>query len=162
MRVFRNSCTKNFEKYPEKHMYWSSFLIQLYEYSLQPTAKLKTPPQIFSLKSSGRRGCSEISKIHKKYLQNCFFSLTLQDCNPEFLTSAKKDPIENIFFEFLKQLEVCHKRVYNEVILLKSQDYPQQLNDFKNNHFILFQGTLGKIVVLKVLENSQKNVLRIK
>ena len=37
--------------------------MQLIEYILQPTAKLKTPLQILFLKKSERKECSKISKI---------------------------------------------------------------------------------------------------
>ena len=80
-------------------MQQSSFLMQLMEYVLQPTAELKTPLQILFLKRSERKEYSKISKIPEKYLQNCPFSLTLQVCSPEFLTSGKKDPKKNISFQ---------------------------------------------------------------
>ena len=73
--------------------------MQLMEYILQPTAKLKTPLQLLFLKRSKRKECSKISKIPEKYLQNCSFFLTLQVCSPEFLTSGKKDPKKNISFQ---------------------------------------------------------------
>ena len=85
---------------------------RLHECSLQPTADLKTPLQIFVLKSSERKEFSEISKIPKKYLQKSSCSLTLQACNPELLTSVKKDPKKNVFFECSEI--VWHKRVYNK------------------------------------------------
>ena len=88
--------------------------MRLHENSLQPTADLKTPLQTFFLKNSERKEFSKISKIPKKYLQKSSFLLTLQACNPEPLTSVKKDPKKNVFFEWSKI--VYHKRVYNKVI----------------------------------------------
>ena len=40
IRVFSKSCTKNFGKLSEKRMWWSSLLIELREYSLQPTTEM--------------------------------------------------------------------------------------------------------------------------
>ena len=70
MKVFRDSCTENFEKNPGKCMQWSSLLLQLHKYCLQPTIGLKNPQQIIFLKSSERKGYSKISKISKKSLRN--------------------------------------------------------------------------------------------
>ena len=69
------------------------------EYILQYTAELKTPLQILFLKRSERKECSKISKIPEKHLQNCFFSLTLKVCSPEFLASGKNVPKENVSFQ---------------------------------------------------------------
>ena len=40
MRVFRNRCTENFAKLSAKRIWWSSILIELDEYGLQPTTGL--------------------------------------------------------------------------------------------------------------------------
>ena len=78
---------------------------------MQSTAycRSKNSPTDIFLEELRKKKFSKISKIPKKYLQKSSFSLTLQACNPELLTSVKKDPKKNVFFECFKI--VCHKRV---------------------------------------------------
>ena len=65
--------------------------MKLNDCSLKPTTGLKAPPQILFRKCSDRKRCSKILKV-PYYLNNTVpFSLTLQACCPEFLTSSKTD-----------------------------------------------------------------------
>ena len=83
--LFWNSCPKNFGKYTAKRM-WLSFLwIKLHDYSLQPTTEPKTLLQITFL---------EVLRNHCKTVP---FSLRLQTCRPEFLTSTKTLTLWKIF-----------------------------------------------------------------
>ena len=81
IRVFQgpfwNRCSKNFEIYTAKLMQWSFLWIKLHYYSLQSTTGPKTLPQNTFLEVLRNR-CKTVS-----------FSLTLQACSPEFLTSTK-------------------------------------------------------------------------
>ena len=65
LKTYRNSSTKNFEKYPEKGMQLSFLLTQLHEYSLQPTIGLKTPLQMHSGSSQKREGVLNFQKFQK-------------------------------------------------------------------------------------------------
>ena len=74
------------------------------------------------------------------------FSLTIQPCNPDFLTPANTDLKKNVsFLSVLQQLEVCQKKIYNKVIWLTKHFY--------ENHFIHFSEDVRKTTVMKVLEN---------
>ena len=97
MRVFWNSCIENFGKLSEKNMWWSSLLIELHEYSLQPTTGLHYR---YILRMLRKKGWSKISKIPKTLSESVPFSLTLQPWIPEFLTSANADSKKNISFEY--------------------------------------------------------------
>ena len=67
------------------------------------------------------------------------FSLTLEPCSPDFLTSANPD--------FKKNVSFCVKKVYNKVIWLTKHFYEN-----------LFSGDVRKTTVTKVLENYYKNI----
>ena len=71
--------------------------MQLMEYIPKPTTELKTPLKILFLKRSERKECPKISNIPQKYLQNCYFALTV--CSTEFPTSGKKDPKKYVSFQ---------------------------------------------------------------
>ena len=84
-------------------------------YGLLPIRKLSYI--YFSWRAQKGKDFLKFQKPLKKTLQNSSYSLTLQTCNPELLTSVKKDPKKNISFECSEI--VCHKRVHNKVIWLK-------------------------------------------
>ena len=67
------------------------------------------------------------------------FSLTLEPCSPDFLTSANPD--------FKKNVSFWVKKVYNKVIWLTKHFYEN-----------LFSGDVRKTTVTKVLENYYKNI----
>ena len=96
MRVFWNSCTKNFGTIPEKRMLQSFLLINLYDHSLHHTG-LETPLKILFWKCLGRKECSNTSKISKRSLcKTTPFSLPLQACSSEFLVSTKSNLEKNV------------------------------------------------------------------
>ena len=68
-------------------------------------------------KASERKQCSKISKIRQKSLRKCPFSLTLQLCSEEFLTSANTHSKKNNSFEcseIVGDLPIM-KKAYNDV-----------------------------------------------
>lgn len=73
MRVFLNSCTENFRKHPEKHRWWSSLLIQLHKYSLQPAIGKKSIKLFW--RCSEWKGCSKTSKNSRKIFAELSFFL---------------------------------------------------------------------------------------
>ena len=96
MRVFWNSCTKNFGTIPEKRMLQSFLLINLYDHSLHHTG-LETPLKILFWKCLGRKECSNTLKISKRSLcKTTPFSLPLQACSSEFLASTKSNSEKNV------------------------------------------------------------------
>ena len=76
------------------------------------------------------------------------FSLMLQPCKPDFLTSANRIQEKSFLLSILQYLEVCQKKVYNKVIWLSKHFY--------ENHFIHFSGDVRKTTVMKVLEIIRK------
>ena len=87
-----------------------------------------------------RKECSKISKISKTFLCNTNpFSLTLQACSSELLTSTKSDSKKNVSCECsLKQLQIWQKKGYNKVILLQWQDYHVEFTRFWKKSFHKF------------------------
>ena len=58
-------------------------------------------------------------------------------------------------------LKICQEEVYNDVILYKWQNYSLEFTYFYRKFTsYIFQGMFRKIFVLKVSENSQKNVFK--
>ena len=94
MRVFRNTWTENCGKLSEKNMWGSSLLLEVHEYSLQPTGLVariwstaywtRCTNIVYSLPDCTTdalwecleyKGCSKISKFPKKSLRkSAFFS----------------------------------------------------------------------------------------
>ena len=84
MRMFWNTYTENFGKYPEKCIYCSS------------NTRLKVPLKILFLKCSKKKGYSKISKFPRSFRKCVPFSFTLQACEVKFPTSIKT-PQQKVF-----------------------------------------------------------------
>ena len=69
--------------------------MQLIEYILQPTAKLKTPLQILFLKRSERKESSKISKILKVFAK-WIYHTNFVGLQPRISDLSKKDPKKNV------------------------------------------------------------------
>ena len=100
LRVFWDSRPENFVKLSEKICSGVPFYLSCTNIvcSLLPDCTAYTLWEWLESK-----GCSKISRIPKKNLcGSVSFSLTLQPCSPEFLTSAKAGSKKNVFFEYSK------------------------------------------------------------
>ena len=148
MRVFWNSCTETFTKLSEKNMWWSSLLLELQEYSLQPTTGKHYR---YILRVLRKERVFWIWKIPKKSLRKCAFCLTLQLYSPEFLTSANADFKKNVFFEKSEIVGSLPKKgLYWSHLINKT---------LLKNLFTHFWENVGKIAVMKGLENYQRKRL---
>ena len=120
MRVFRNNWTENCGKLSEKNMQWSSLLLQLHEYSLQPnglhyrctlrmlrvariqSTAYRTALQMHSENAQNIKGVLKFRNFQKNLCERVPFSLTLQPCSLEFLTSANADSKKNVSFQYFE------------------------------------------------------------
>ena len=64
------------------------------------TAYYRTTLQIHSESAEKVKGVLKFRKFQKRICENVPFSLTLQPCSPEFLTSANADSKKNVSFEY--------------------------------------------------------------
>ena len=78
--------------------------MNLYDHSLQPT-ELETTLHILFWKCLEWKECSKISKILKRYLYKTNpFSLALQECSSEFLTSIKSGLKKNVLLSLFSEI----------------------------------------------------------
>ena len=100
---------------------------------------------------SERKGHSKISKIPKKSLRKCAFFSNATALQSRISDISKCRLQEKCFFwVFWNSWKFPRERTYTEVIWLTKC--------FWKNLFTHFWENVGKIAVMKVLENYQKNV----
>ena len=76
-------------------MQWSSVLLELHE-----AAYYRIALQIHSESAQNGKGILKFRKFQKNLCESVPFTLTLQSCSPEFLTSANADSMKNVSFEY--------------------------------------------------------------
>ena len=100
-------------------MWWSSFLTNLHDYSLQSITELKNPPQLLFCKCSERKECSKISKIPVKHLKTASFFLNVTDLQFRISKFNKYRLQENISCECCEISVNLRGKVHNSGILLR-------------------------------------------
>ena len=103
MKVFKYLRQK-LQEISEKRMQQSSLLIQLHEYSPQPTTGLKTVSQIHSGSAQKGKNILKLRKFQNNLCDTVPFSLTLLPCSPETLASANTDFKKVFPLSVLKQI----------------------------------------------------------
>ena len=127
---------KTLANYPAKHIKGSPRLINLNDYTSQPTNGLKTPLQILSGKAQKEKGVANFQKFENK-LHNVV-PLSSLSCNQEFrIPDFNKNPTRKMFpVSVRKLLKISQEKIKIEIILLKWQDY--YLDSLLKNHFMHF------------------------
>ena len=139
MRVFWNSSAENIgilsEKACSRVPFSRSCMNTIYSLLLDAL-------QIHSERAQKGKDVIKIRKFPKNLSKTVPFSLTLQSCSPEFLTSANTDSKKNVFFEYSEIVGSLPKKGLKWTLI--------------KNLFIHFWEDVGKTAVMKVLENYLK------
>ena len=144
----------------EKRMQLGSLWMKLYDYSLEPTTRLKMPRLILFCKCWKRKGCSKISKIPKKPSQSYsfFFSVTVQNFRLQQKQTPKKNPCE-----CSTMFEIYQEKVFEGLCshFIKVTGLQSRIYTLLKSYWIhFFRGFSEKTAVLEVPENFQKNIYR--
>ena len=124
MRVFWNSCIKNFENYPEKTYVGESALDKFVRLQSTPYRTKNFTTDTFLEVIRKERVSWNFEKFKKTFVQNYPFFFNVTSLQSRISDSNKIRLQEKYFlWLFSEILEICQENVYNEVILLKLQDY---------------------------------------